>query len=62
MRMESRSLFTAQYFSTEVTLLLPSVLFQSAVGFEYAGKTEKHASQKGKSSLSDRFRVHLTLF
>lgn len=21
--------------------------FQSAVGFEYAGKTEKHASQKG---------------
>lgn len=23
-------------------------LFQSAVGFEYQGKTEKHASQKGK--------------
>lgn len=23
------------------------VFFQSAVGFEYAGKTEKHASQKG---------------
>lgn len=25
---------------------------QSAVGFEYAGKTEKHASQKGRSRIS----------
>lgn len=27
-----------------------SASFQSAVGFEYAGKTEKHASQKGDVS------------
>lgn len=30
-----------------ITALLLPVSFQSAVGFEYAGKTEKHASQKG---------------
>lgn len=44
--------------STEVCavfLLMPNsvtlvilFLFQSAVGFEYQGKTEKHPSQKGK--------------
>lgn len=44
--------------STEVRavfLLMPNsvthvilFLFQSAVGFEYQGKTEKHPSQKGK--------------
>lgn len=32
---------------SRITALLPPVSFQSAVGFEYAGKTEKHASQKG---------------
>lgn len=25
------------------------LLFQSAVGYEYEGKTEKHASQKGEN-------------
>lgn len=32
---------------SRITALLLPVSFQSAVGFEYAGKTEKHASQKG---------------
>lgn len=32
---------------TWITMLLLPLSFQSAVGFEYTGKTEKHASQKG---------------
>ena len=32
---------------SESSLINSCILFQAAVGFEYEGKTEAHASQKG---------------